>query len=76
MSTPLVLTFDMGTQSARAMLVDANGNIVMKSQKKYAQPYYAKEPGWAEQSANFYWESLCEVSLELKNQCGELWEDI
>jgi sugar (pentulose or hexulose) kinase len=76
MSTPLVLTFDMGTQSARAMLVDPNGNIVMKSQKKYEHPYYAKEPGWAEQSANFYWESLCEVSLALKSECGELWEDI
>ena len=29
-SSPLILTFDMGTQSARALLVDAAGIFIMK----------------------------------------------
>lgn len=76
MSTPLILTFDMGTQSARAMLVDATGQIVAKEQKRYEKPYLSKEPGWAEQDPEFYWDSLCEVSRGLKASAGALWEDI
>ncbi len=76
MSTPLILTFDMGTQSARAMLVDSTGCIVAKEQKRYEKPYYSKEPGWAEQDPEFYWDSLCEVSLRLKEKSGALWNDI
>lgn len=76
MSKPLVLTFDMGTQSARAMLVDKEGNIIMKEQKKYDKPYCSKEPQYAEQRADFYWEALCEVSLSLKEASGELWKEI
>ena len=29
---PLVLTFDIGTQSLRAVLVDASGNLLSKKQ--------------------------------------------
>ena len=49
MSKPLVLTCDIGTQSARALLVDPDGRIVDVVQSKYAEPYFSKEPGWAEQ---------------------------
>lgn len=76
MSTPLILTFDMGTQSARAMLVDPSGNILCKEQKRYEKPYFSKEPGWAEQNPDFYWDSLCEVSCRLHDTAGELWGDI
>lgn len=76
MHTPLVLTFDVGTQSARGMLVDSSGNIVEKTQKKYEKPYYSKYPGWAEQRADFYWEALCKVSQSLKEQSGHLWSQI
>ena len=44
MEGPLILTFDMGTQSARAMLVDQEGNIAAKVQKRYEQPYLSPEP--------------------------------
>ena len=54
MSKPLVLTCDIGTQSARALLVDPDGRIVDVVQSKYAEPYFSKEPGWAEQKPNFY----------------------
>jgi ribulose kinase len=43
--TPLILTFDMGTQSARALLVDPAGNLVGKAQKRYAVPYTSPQPG-------------------------------
>lgn len=76
MNTPLILTFDMGTQSARAMLVDPRGNIVKKAQKRYEIPYISRQPGFAEQSALFYWDSLCEISLRLKEDAGDLWNDI
>ena len=52
-SSPLILTFDMGTQSARALLVDAAGSIVAKAQKRYETPYVSPQPGWAEQDADF-----------------------
>jgi sugar (pentulose or hexulose) kinase len=63
----------MGTQSARAMLVDATGAILFKAQKNYEQPYYSQKPGWAEQKPEFYWESLCEVSRALKEKSGDAW---
>lgn len=72
----LVLTFDVGTQSARGVLVDSAGNILYKSQKQYEQPYYSKNPGWAEQRPDFYWEIICECSQNLKEQAGERWRDI
>ena len=39
---PLVLTFDIGTQSLRAVLVDDMGEIVYKVQKKFSKPYFSK----------------------------------
>ncbi|MDR1108401.1 MAG: FGGY-family carbohydrate kinase [Spirochaetaceae bacterium] len=72
----LVLTFDMGTQSARALLVNSRGEIVHIAQKIYEKPYFSQHPGWAEQKPDFYWESLCEVSRALKEKAGPLWQDI
>ena len=65
MSKPLVLTCDIGTQSARALLVDPDGRIVDVVQSKYAEPYFSKEPGWAEQKPDFYFDRLCECCREL-----------
>lgn len=76
MENPLILTFDIGTQSTRAMLVDKQGNIVKKVQKKHEKPYYSTNPGWAEQSAEFYWSSLCQASLELSEISQGLWQNI
>jgi sugar (pentulose or hexulose) kinase len=66
----------MGTQSARALLVNPQGDILHKAQKIYTEPYYSKKPGWAEQRPEFYWESLCETSRALKEKAGNLWGDI
>lgn len=76
MSTPLVLTFDVGTQSTRALLVDAAGNIVFKAQKKHEPAYYSLNPSWAEQRPDFYWEHICETSQQVKQMAGERWNDV
>jgi sugar (pentulose or hexulose) kinase len=73
---PLILTFDMGTQSARALLVNSKGWIVYKAQKTYEKPYFAKRPGWAEQRAEFYWENICQTSRELKAKAAQDWGNI
>ena len=72
--TPLILTLDMGTQSARAMLVDPAGNITAKAQYRYPQPYLSRTTDWAEQSADYYWQCLCKVSRQLKAQAPEAWQ--
>ena len=70
---PLVLTFDLGTQSARAMLVDPAGNILYKAQRRYETPYVSPQPDWAEQDPGFYWRELCAASRELKEKAGPDW---
>jgi sugar (pentulose or hexulose) kinase len=76
MGEPLILTFDLGTQSIRALLVNAKGDICQKVQKIFDQPYYSKQPGWAEQKPEFYWDKLCEASRSLEEKAGSLWQDV
>lgn len=70
MAEPLILTFDVGTQSLRGMLVDPHGNIVHFAQRKYLKPYYSKNPGWAEQKPDFYFGQLCATAKDLLAQAG------
>jgi sugar (pentulose or hexulose) kinase len=75
-SNPLVLTFDIGTQSARAMLVDSRGSVVCKAQQPFETPYLSPQPGWAEQDPDMYWKCLCTMSRKLKAENEALWADI
>ena len=54
MEQPLVLTFDIGTQSVRCLLVRPDGSFADVEQQKYDVPYYSANPGWAEQTPDFY----------------------
>ena len=76
MKNPLILTFDLGTQSMRGMLVDKQGQIVEMVQHKYEVPYYSKNPGWAEQSPDFYFETLCRIGKELKEKSHGAYEEV
>jgi len=67
MSNDLLLAIDNGTQSIRALLFDSSGNLLGKS-KVDLQPYYSTEPGWAEQSADYYWKCLGQA-------CQQLWQE-
>jgi len=60
-----ILAIDLGTQSVRALVFDAQGNIVAKS-KVPQVPYVSPHPGWAEQDPAYYWHRLCEA-------CQTLW---
>lgn len=73
---PLVLTFDVGTQSTRAMLVNKKGEVLGKTQREYERAYHSPKPGWAEQDPFMYWNTICDLSRQLKEQAGALWNDV
>ncbi|WP_396586329.1 FGGY-family carbohydrate kinase [Bermanella sp. R86510] len=60
-----ILTIDNGTQSVRALLFDLKGNLHAKG-KIEIEPYFSKQPGWAEQDPELYWGSVAKA-------CEELW---
>lgn len=66
MTDKMILAIDNGTQSVRALLFDLKGNLVAKG-KQELEPYFSKQPGWAEQSVDYYWKSLGKA-------CEELWQ--
>ena len=63
-SEELILSIDAGTQSIRAALVDAGGNII-HIVKTPIQPYFSDHPGWAEQHPDYFWEILCKTTGKL-----------
>ena len=65
MPEDLILAIDNGTQSVRALIFDLRGNLLHKSRIPL-NPYISREPGWAEQDADYYWKSLCAA-------CQNLW---
>ncbi|MGC8118866.1 FGGY-family carbohydrate kinase [Marinobacter sp. VGCF2001] len=64
--TPLILAIDNGTQSIRALLFDARGNLLGKG-KQEIEPYFSEQPGWAEQHPEYFWENLGLA-------CHQLWQ--
>ena len=70
-----VLTFDVGTQSSRALLINNRGEILGKGQIRHDPPYISREPDWAEQDADFYYRSICEAAQKLKAETS-LWDRI
>ncbi|WP_077530704.1 FGGY-family carbohydrate kinase [Vreelandella utahensis] len=63
----LILALDNGTQSTRALLFNARGELVGKGRDEI-EPYRSPEPGWAEQDPDYYWQSIGRA-------CAELWEN-
>lgn len=62
----VVLAIDNGTQSVRALLIDPQGNILAKARVPI-EAYFSRQPGWAEQEPEYFWESLCRA-------CQQLWQ--
>jgi D-ribulokinase len=52
-----VLGLDIGTQGARALICDGEGNILARSAEPFASPAEVEllQPGWAEQSPSDWW---------------------
>ena len=66
----LILAIDAGTQSIRATLIDLKGEV-LHIVKTPIEPYFSKNPGWAEQEPEYYWEMLCKTCLELFVKAGD-----
>ena len=64
MNEKYFLSIDNGTQSVRAMVFDGQGQLIAKS-KIEIEPYFSNQKGWAEQNAEYFWNSLCQACLEL-----------
>ncbi|MBQ2896449.1 MAG: carbohydrate kinase, partial [Oscillospiraceae bacterium] len=74
MGEPLVLTFDVGTQSVKALLIDRSGHIEAQAHCYYETPYYSRQPSWAEQDPELYFNKLCAASMELKERAPEAFD--
>ena len=70
-----VLVIDVGTQSMRGIIFDDKGNLLSKEQIKY-KPYLSKENGYMEQSAEMYWEVLCEITNAINAKHPDLMSEI
>jgi len=63
----LILAVDNGTQSVRALIFDPRGNLLAKT-RVMIEPYFSRQPGWAEQEPDYFWQALCRA-------CRQLWEE-
>ncbi len=70
-----VLVIDVGTQSMRGIIFDDKGNLLIKEQIKY-KPYICKESGYMEQSAEMYWDVLCDITKSIRNKNPELMDSV
>lgn len=57
MSAPLLLGIDVGTSSAKAVLIDATGRVLDAA--SVAHPTYSPAPGYHEQEAADWWQGAC-----------------
>jgi|YelNatPaOPRAMG01_1025707.scaffolds.fasta_scaffold16663_2 sugar (pentulose or hexulose) kinase len=61
-----ILSIDVGTQSARAMVLSPGGEMLAKARVPL-RPYTCQHPGWAEEDPDYFWQCLGEA-------CRKLWE--
>ena len=64
----VVLAFDQGTTSSRAILFDHAGSIIAVAQKEFTQHY--PQPGWVEHDANEIWQTQLEVGRQVLTESG------
>lgn len=62
-----ILAIDVGTQSSRALVFDAQGQVHAKAQSLHEPAYVSPQPGWAEQDPEHYWDAIRAV-------CQQLWQ--
>ena len=72
---PTVLAIDCGTQSLRALLFSRDGRLRHKIKVDY-EPYVSPQPGWAEQDARLYWDSLIQAVRALRAAAPEAFAGI
>ncbi len=70
----LILAFDQGTTSSRAIVFDRNGSIVASAQKEFKQIF--PRPGWVEHDATEIWSTQLGVAAEAVTKAGITGKDI
>jgi sugar (pentulose or hexulose) kinase len=70
-----ILAVDCGTQSLRAMIFSASGEMLARVKKSYP-PCISPGPGLAEQDPDIYWHSLKEACRELKQAVPRMFDNI
>src|SRR4051812_18941006 len=63
MSAPVILALDQGTTNTKALLVGADGAVLLSRSRSNRVDY--PQPGWAEQSASDIWEAIAALIAEL-----------
>jgi sugar (pentulose or hexulose) kinase len=63
----LLLAIDNGTQSLKALIFDLEGQLLAKELVPFT-PYYSKQPSWAEQDPDVFWQALCRACQGLWHQ--------
>jgi xylulokinase len=66
MPKPLVISVDSSTTACKAIAWDQHGRAVAEGRASY--PLLQPQPGWAEQNAEDWWQSLCLALRECTNQ--------
>ena len=66
-----VLVIDVGSQSMRGIIFDDKGNLLIKEQVKY-EPYKSKSNGYVEESADSYFDVLCQITRALRDKAPDL----
>jgi len=75
MAKEFILALDAGTQSARALIFDLQGQPVHKTRIPIT-PYVSPQPSWAEQDPDVYWDALAAACQQLWRERPDLRETI
>ncbi|MCH5157234.1 MAG: FGGY-family carbohydrate kinase [Clostridiales bacterium] len=70
-----VLVIDVGSQSMRGIIFDDRGNLLIKEQVKY-EPYKSKHNGFVEESADHYFDVMCQITRALRDKAPELLDSV
>lgn len=70
----VVLAFDQGTTSSRAIAFEQSGAILGVAQQEFTQHY--PKAGWVEHDADEIWQSQLDVARELMHTCGLSADDV
>jgi sugar (pentulose or hexulose) kinase len=65
-SKDLILAIDNGTQSLKALIFDAQGQLQAKEAVTF-DPYFSEYPAWAEQHPTVFWKALVEACQGIWN---------
>ena len=58
-----VLGIDLGTSSVKALLLDAQGQVMARGEASYE--LLTPHPGWVEQEPHTWWQAVCKAVQEL-----------